>query len=283
MSFKESNQPMCSMCACHDLNNKAEALCLDCGENLCSRCNIYHRTSTEHLTFDQTSVFNGSELLYTCGTHGRTQLDHVCRAHDEVLCIKCMKAKHRWCRVDYCSLVSEEHFTIKNEIDLLDIETRGTLENLIRIRIQLQSNLKVIEEDADSCRHNCKSFEDNLSERNISNMLDNLKQKETSLQCECNKDLETVSKRITTLEKYRAVLKFTLENCPKKHSYTCMLQIRQKCKNIKEYSLKAIDEMKQTRINVTISESGTGIVQLVDSPISIKKHISQCTRTSYSN
>ena len=144
----EDRTRMCDPCKFGGVNTHAGTFCQVCSEYLCDTCEEVHRrfkATREHYLkpFDlskRRSIQQNALIasVMTCPVHTAETLTLFCFSHDESICDRCNRTKHRRCKVKAVKEIAQEAQT-RNDIALFLEKTRS-----------LSSDMKAIQESREN-------------------------------------------------------------------------------------------------------------------------------------
>ncbi|XP_071126771.1 uncharacterized protein [Mytilus edulis] len=144
---------LCGVCCLRHLSKPSTGWCLECEEGLCIDCKEHHsllKATRNHtiipITEYQKLPQNVLEITRNCKKHNEI-LQIFCKKHDSPCCRKCIIETHNNCK----NLIEIEDYIkdIKSSARFLEVEEmmNETDENIKRIRINREENLKSLQEE----------------------------------------------------------------------------------------------------------------------------------------
>ncbi|PVD22025.1 hypothetical protein C0Q70_17828 [Pomacea canaliculata] len=144
-----SKDPVCSTC---DANNKAEFICMQCLDMMCSSCHKIHKKMSVSRSHDVESLSSVTpERLAAsgpplCADHGDKQF-LFCQDHGLALCASCKDERHSQCQA--VNKLDDEMISAKKSLDTLIDQVTKEEEKLKKEIAEMDSLVK----DVDISRH----------------------------------------------------------------------------------------------------------------------------------
>ena len=257
MPNHSTSQARCSPCQYADIFKPAKYVCIDCSENLCAECKLYHlrkkvtraHTIAELLSLDPVESNSQSQLKNSeerpgCAC-GLREIEAYCKGHHEAVCRTCKTGKHENC--DTCTLIELTESIIINKMEHV---AKTAEENQIKLE-------NLLMEGEEALRFLMNSYENcNYDISQIANM-----SYEARLY---GKDRELKSELNYIMSKHRRTLEDQIEACR-----VSLAKLSNQLKRTQKY--KVSEERDKALNNVlqlsNILKDITGIIEKMDGNI----------------
>ncbi|XP_045193194.2 E3 ubiquitin-protein ligase TRIM33-like [Mercenaria mercenaria] len=260
---------LCEPCHAENTKTKANGVCRECKEYMCTACFRHHlkaKLCRNHVLLptvelSSMSLDSSTEDVEKCGKHDNEPIKFYCRTHDIVGCGDCIVLGHATCKPEYIKDLSK---TFGNEDEFKNLVAK--LKTLEEYKTEngktIQKNKYEIELTNERALNEIRQFRSNINiyldkaEANILSEVEQISAENTKMQTKVEQDVKTL---ISEIEEVKQKLNTQLH-----HGYSLFINaIRCKSKfdDIEKMHAKIKKEHVLKRFEFIRDENIAGILQ----------------------